>query len=125
MHAETLAYILHNLAYEQKVGPPTGPPARPAARPVQQMSRHPRGRRPRLGRDPEEGFGWDNEFRAHRVHVPAFSISRYKVTNGDYLEFVREGAETPFFWVERNGRWFCRGHVLLGNSPCRSIARCT
>ena len=27
-------------------------------------------------------FGWDNEFHAHLVSVPAFSISKYKITNG-------------------------------------------
>jgi iron(II)-dependent oxidoreductase len=108
MHAETFAYILHNLAYEQKVGQSSGSPPGPAARPVQQTLDIPAGAA-QLGRDPEEGFGWDNEFRAHTVDVPAFSISKYKVTNGDYLEFVRAGAEAPFFWVERDGRWFCRG----------------
>src|ERR1017187_2369921 len=107
MHAETFAYILHNLAYEQKVGQSSGPHGS-AARLDQQMIDIPAGAA-RLGRDPEEGFGWDNEFRAHTVDVPAFSISKYKVTNGDYLEFVRAGAEAPFFWVERDGRWFCRG----------------
>ena len=108
MHAETFAYILHNLAYEQKVGPQTGPSATPAARPVQQMIEILAGEA-RLGRDPADGFGWDNEFCAHTVEVPAFSIARYKVTNGDYLEFVHAGADAPFFWVERDGRWFCRG----------------
>ena len=54
-------------------------------------------------------FGWDNEFNAHRVHVPAFSIGKHKVTNGEYLEFVRQGAAAPFFWTQRNGEWFLRG----------------
>jgi iron(II)-dependent oxidoreductase len=108
MHAETLAYILHHLNYERKAGPPPGPPAPQAGRLVPQMIGIPAGTA-KLGRDPEEGFGWDNEFRSHWVEVPAFSISKYKVTNGDYLEFVRAGAGAPFFWVERDGRWFCRG----------------
>jgi iron(II)-dependent oxidoreductase len=114
MHAETFAYILHNLAYERKMGPHTGPCATPAARPVQQMIEIPAGEA-RLGRDPDDGFGWDNEFCAHTVDVPAFSISRYKVTNGDYLEFVQAGAQPPFFWVERDGRWFCR--AMFSETP--------
>ena len=40
-----------------------------------------------------EAFGWDNEFEAHTVEVPAFSVGQYKVTNGEYLEFVRQGAD--------------------------------
>ena len=66
-----------------------------------------------LGRDPEEGFGWDNEFEKHFVRVPAFCIDRYKVTNGDYLEFVKQGAKPPHFWTLRNGEWFLRGMFEL------------
>jgi len=110
MHAETFAYILHNLAYERKV--PVAQVSRPVlCSPEPDLSRFieiPAGEA-RLGRTAEEGFGWDNEFEAHTVEVPAFSISQHKVTNGEYLEFVRAGAEAPFFWTERDGRWFYRG----------------
>ncbi len=107
MHAETFAYILHNLAYDRKVGQ--------ASRPVQ--SRPPKtslstdipAGTARLGRTAGEGFGWDNEFEAQTVEVPAFSISKYKVTNGEYLDFVRSGAAAPFFWTERYGQYFYRG----------------
>src|SRR4051794_29113324 len=86
MHAETLAYIMHNLAYERKMGPAWKRPA--AGRPVtHRMIEIPAGAA-RLGRDVEDGFGWDNEFRAHSIDVPGFSISKYKVTNGDYLQFM-------------------------------------
>ena len=30
-------------------------------------------------------------------------------TNGEYLEFVRQGAKPPFFWTERKGQYFWRG----------------
>ena len=63
----------------------------------------------RLGRSQEEGFGWDNEFEAQVVDVPAFAISPYKVTNREYLEFVRSGAEAPFYWIQVSGRWAYRG----------------
>src|ERR1051325_2068652 len=63
----------------------------------------------RLGRAADEGFGWDNEFEARLVEVPAFAIGKYKVTNREYLDFVREGAEAPFYWTERSGRWYYRG----------------
>jgi iron(II)-dependent oxidoreductase len=109
MHAETFAYILHQLPYECKAPPPSALGAAggrtPDARACCQI---PAGTA-RLGRRPEEGFGWDNEFQACTVDVPEFSIGRYKVTNGDYLEYVRAGAEAPFFWAERGGRWFYRG----------------
>jgi formylglycine-generating enzyme required for sulfatase activity len=61
-----------------------------------------------LGRDSDEGFGWDNEFQAHRVEVPAFAVSKYKVTNAQYLEFVRAGATPPHFWQWQDDRWSLR-----------------
>jgi formylglycine-generating enzyme required for sulfatase activity len=54
-------------------------------------------------------FGWDNEFEQHAVSVPAFRVSKHKVTNGDYLKFVEAGASPPHFWSLESGRWFWRG----------------
>ncbi|HUK16188.1 MAG TPA: SUMF1/EgtB/PvdO family nonheme iron enzyme [Bryobacteraceae bacterium] len=108
MHAETFAYILHQLPYERKSANGWGGHA-PAAAPYRpSMIDIPEGGA-ELGLEPGAAFGWDNEFRRHTVTVPAFSIARYKVTNGEYLEFVRAGASPPFFWAERRGRWFTRG----------------
>jgi len=110
MHAETFAYILHQLAYERKGPPPqtTVNGADPRSADHSARCEVPAGTA-QLGRRPDEGFGWDNEFQAHEVEVPAFSIGRYKVTNGEYLKYVQEGAEPPFFWAEHGGRWFYRG----------------
>lgn len=112
MHAETLAYLFHNLPYESKRGPA---PQAEAARPVANaMVEIPAGRAI-LGRPRNDGFGWDNEFDRHSVDVPAFRISRYKISNREYLEFVQQGAAAPNFWIEREGRWFLRG--MFGEVP--------
>jgi formylglycine-generating enzyme required for sulfatase activity len=68
-----------------------------------------------LGRKRGNGFGWDNEFDEHSVDVPAFTIDNYKVTNGDYLEFVRAGAAPPHFWVRRGDEWLQR--TMFGHAP--------
>jgi|ERR1035438_4723656 iron(II)-dependent oxidoreductase len=107
MHAETFAYMLHHLPFEQKVPPAfstalSGPP------PETRMVEIPAGPAT-LGRKHDEGFGWDNEFDQHFVDVQAFAIAQHKVTNGDYLEFVNTGAVPPHFWVRRDHRWFYRG----------------
>ena len=106
MHAETNAYLLHHLDSKHKHAPSaslllSGEP------PVDDMVRIPEGRAT-LGRQPEEGFGWDNEFARHEVHVPAFSISRYKVMNQQYLRFVQDGGAPPAFWVRRGDTWWLR-----------------
>jgi formylglycine-generating enzyme required for sulfatase activity len=108
MHAETLAYILHNMPYEKKVAPQDAPPVELAEAVRPRMVDLAAGK-VQLGLPPGQGFGWDNEFDAHCVDVPAFSIGKYKVTNGEYLELVRQGAAAPFFWHERGGQWFYRG----------------
>jgi formylglycine-generating enzyme required for sulfatase activity len=109
MHAETFAYILHGLPYEKKLGaaqaPAAGSASVPAPRPMIEIPAGPAT----LGIGPDEDFGWDNEFGRHTVAVAAFSASPTKVTNGEYLEFVEAGAEPPFFWTERGGRWYYRG----------------
>jgi gamma-glutamyl hercynylcysteine S-oxide synthase len=108
MHAETFAYILHQLAYDRKTGAGGQGPESGRRGSDWRMCDVPAGTA-RLGKSRGEGFGWDNEFDACVVDVPAFAIGRHKVTNGDYLEFVRQGAAAPFFWAERGGEWFYRG----------------
>jgi formylglycine-generating enzyme required for sulfatase activity len=110
MHAETLAYLFHNLPYNLKSAVREQPIAsRETA--AASMIRIPAGPAS-LGLDRGE-FGWDNEFPRHTVDVPAFSIGKYKVTNGEYLNFVEAGAGAPHFWTQRNGGWFYRGMFEL------------
>jgi formylglycine-generating enzyme required for sulfatase activity len=112
MHAETLAYLFHNLPYGSKRGPQPGETASRAPR--NEWVEVPGGAAV-LGKPRKNGFGWDNEFDLHFVPVPAFEISRYKISNGEYLEYVREGAKPPHFWVDRSGRWFLR--AMFGEIP--------
>jgi formylglycine-generating enzyme required for sulfatase activity len=109
MHAETLAYMLHQVPYRHKLAPPgyvgAATPGAAAARDAVQI---PAGRT-MLGQRRGAAFGWDNEFDQHEVSVPAFAIDRYKVTNGQWLEFLRAGGPPAPFWVERGGEWLLRG----------------
>jgi iron(II)-dependent oxidoreductase len=114
MHVETLAYILHNLPLDQKIAPerPKAVPARQnRARPMIGIPAGPAT----LGMHRDESFGWDNEFEAHTVDVPAFAIGKYKVTNGEYLDFVRAGGSPSHFWIQREAQWFYRG--MFGEIP--------
>src|SRR5258708_29674314 len=110
MHAETFAYMLHNLDPERKIAPPgavaqtEGPPTFPSMIEVGAGEAV-------LGRQRGNGFGWDNEFDEHTVRTPAFAMSKYKVTNGEYLEFVRAGAEAPHFCARRGVQQFQRNPV--------------
>jgi gamma-glutamyl hercynylcysteine S-oxide synthase len=112
MHAETLAYMLHWLPFDQKQAPPVRLDAvRPAPEP---RSVEIAAGEATLGLDrfAEFPFGWDNEFHAHRVHVPAFSIDAYSVTNAQYLSFVQEGGyQAQELWTPEAWNWIKRGGI--------------
>lgn len=121
MHQETLLYMFHNMAYENKVPrqPLAGPPAplSPGKKESKLVS-IPAGR-VTLGADPDEiAFGWDNEFPAQRVDVPAFTIDRHNVTNAEYLVYMEAtDADPPNFWFRKKGQWFWRGMFDLVPLP--------
>ncbi|HLY60912.1 MAG TPA: SUMF1/EgtB/PvdO family nonheme iron enzyme [Terriglobia bacterium] len=128
MHAETLAYMLHQLPLERKfLETPRPMPAAAAITP--RMIQIPAGIATLgLARDSGGEFGWDNEFDEHTVAVPEFAIDAYNVTNKEYLDFilsggydhrdiwdergwewrVKNGIYHPAFWVRRHEAWYQR-----------------
>jgi gamma-glutamyl hercynylcysteine S-oxide synthase len=105
MHVETLAYMLHQLPYEQKVRH-SDPPSPATARVVHRMVDVPAGKvvlgLPRDAKD----FGWDNEYESHAVEVPAFSVDQCKVTNEQYAAFVAAGGyESRSLWNDEDWDW--------------------
>ncbi len=122
MHQETLLYMMHNMPYENKIEAApwkAAPPAHP------ERGREPRRIRIPAGRATLGGaagaFGWDNEFPAHALDVPAFTIDRDNVTNGEYLEYMNAtDAEPPHFWHRQDGRWLYRGMFDLVPLPLDS-----
>jgi ergothioneine biosynthesis protein EgtB len=106
MHAETLAYMLHQLPLERKVRKPRKPDA--LVLPVApKMAQIPAGATTLgLSRGNSGIFGWDNEYGAHTRTVPAFAIDQYKVTNAQYLDFMAEGGyQNRAFWDEAGWSW--------------------
>ena len=73
-------------------------------------------------------FGWDNEFPSTSSDVQPFELQSRKVSNGEFLEFVKDGGyqqealwlaqawqylreqniAQPPFWEQRDGEWFQR-----------------
>ena len=104
MHAETLSYLLHRLPYESKIGGKTR---------IHSHGKHlkldlveiPAGQAT-LGQADTDIFGWDNERGECVVHVPAFAIERYNVTNGDFLRFIQAGGyKTRSLWTDEGWAW--------------------
>ena len=78
--------------------------------------------------DARATFAWDNERPQHKVYLEDFAIDRALVSNGDYLEFMKDGGyrnfhwwhsagwekvntenwQAPLYWEEHDGEWMIR-----------------
>src|SRR5580658_2519698 len=106
MHAETLAYLLHNLPVDRKTPQPL-PSADTSPSPERRQALIPAGSAT-LGqaRNRDGAFGWDNEFGMEEISVPSFSMDVFPVTNGEYLRFVRAGGyEDSKYWSVEDWKW--------------------
>jgi ergothioneine biosynthesis protein EgtB len=52
-------------------------------------------------------FAFDNEKPEHQVFIPDFSIDKGLVTNGEFLEFIRDGGYKNYRW------WFSEGWEVV------------
>ena len=124
MHVETLAYMLHQLPYDQKQqlqfeAPLAADAVTPAMVEVSSGTAS-----LGLSRDDAQ-FGWDNEYELNRVEVPSFAMDQHMVTNGQFLKFIAAGGyqnkdvwkdadwqwitvnqvQNPVFWVRAGNEW--------------------
>src|ERR1700733_3442856 len=106
MHQETLLYMWHRLAFDQKRRPADHAPVVDGRVPVDEWIDVPGGRAV-LGVDRDAArFGWDNECPSCRVDVAAFAIERHNVTNARFVEFVDDGGyEVDRWWAPRDWAW--------------------
>src|SRR5215469_2820299 len=128
MHAETLAYMFHQLPHFRKN---LQRQAEVAGGPVENEFVDIPAGNVTLGLPPTESapFGWDNEFEAITERVAGFRISKYMVTNGEFLRFLqaggyensanwspedwqwkeKQGIQHPIFWVPSGSGWLYHG----------------
>ncbi|MCA1617650.1 MAG: SUMF1/EgtB/PvdO family nonheme iron enzyme, partial [Acidobacteria bacterium] len=86
-----------------------------------------------IGNLQDKPFVFDNEMRAHEVHIQPFAISRTAITNDEYAAFVADqgyerrelwagdgwhwlestGAKHPVYWKFTEGRWWRRNFDKL------------
>ncbi|MEP7270013.1 MAG: SUMF1/EgtB/PvdO family nonheme iron enzyme [Acidobacteriota bacterium] len=114
-HQETLAYLLQMLPPESKRRPVRQPP--PVVETVARIQNSMvliEGGEFVLGATGER-FSYDNEHPEHVVDVAAFSMARYPVTNGEFLEFINaEGYGERGYWSEVGWAWKQENRI---NSP--------
>lgn len=112
MHAETLAYLFHNLAFEKKESP-CRPQEDTRPTPAQQQVMIPAGIATLgMSKTAPHEFGWDNEFGEQQIRVAGFSIDAYPVTNGEYLKFVQAGGyQDARYWKTEDWGWKQRAGI--------------
>jgi ergothioneine biosynthesis protein EgtB len=105
MHAETLAYMLHQLPLDKKISQKS--PSSPLAPALNPRMVEISAGVATVGLSRGSGtFGWDNEFERHEVKVPSFAIDQYKVTNQQFLDFISNGGyENHLFWSDNDWEW--------------------
>jgi ergothioneine biosynthesis protein EgtB len=59
-------------------------------------------------------FAFDNEKPAHQVFLRDYALDRALVSNGDYLEFIRDGGYQNFRW------WFSEGWEAVNRESWRA-----
>ncbi len=91
-----------------------------------------------LGKSKEHNlYGWDNEYGTYAEHVKDFSVSKYLVSNGEFMEFVldggyetkeywddegleflqKSGAKHPHFWVQKGNAFHYRALAKIIPMP--------
>ncbi len=112
MHAETLAYLFHNLAFDKKEAR-SGSQADTRSAPLQRQVKIAAGAATLgMSKTVSHPFGWDNEFGAQRIDVREFSIDAYPASNGDYVKFVQAGGyQDASCWKTEDWEWIQRSGI--------------
>jgi len=59
-----------------------------------------------------DGFCFDNELSQHKVYLGDYQISKALVTNGEFIEFIEDGAYQEFrHWLDEGWAWVCENQL--------------
>jgi len=66
-----------------------------------------------LGKDKNHNlYGWDNEYGSYTEQVKDFQVSKYLVSNGEFMEFVKDGGyENEAFWSKEGLEFLQRSNA--------------
>ncbi|MDP3274795.1 MAG: ergothioneine biosynthesis protein EgtB [Deltaproteobacteria bacterium] len=60
----------------------------------------------------DDGFTFDNECPRHRVWLEPFEIRDTLITQGEFIEFIRDGGyRDPLLWLSEGWQWVCEGNT--------------
>lgn len=107
IHIETSSMLLRQLPLEALKAPSHWDYCPSMGKPPQREMIKVDGGKVNLGITLDHPFyGWDVDYGSQEVEVKPFRVSKYMVTNGEFLDFVRDkGYESPKFWSVEAWKW--------------------
>jgi 5-histidylcysteine sulfoxide synthase/putative 4-mercaptohistidine N1-methyltranferase len=116
IHLETSSVLLREMPLSLLRAPEFWPPAHPSAHDGSAQLDQVRAEACIISADGGEirtgkpldwpTFGWDNEYGEDKASVSPFRVSASMVTNGEFLEFVRDGGyREQRFWTKTGWQW--------------------
>eukprot|EP01031_Cornospumella_fuschlensis_P034144 gene34144-41332_t len=119
IHLETSSFLINELPGQFVRFPDNFPPYHPSVRktyntqpvagvdyPVNHLIPV-QGKQVKIGKPANyPSFGWDNEYGERVFDVSSCRVSKFKVTNGEYWEFVKEGGyANRAYWTDVGWKW--------------------
>lgn len=64
--------------------------------------------------DTNNNFTFDNEKPSFQIHVNDFSVSKYPITQGQFIKFIHSGGyNDKKFWCHEGWRWKIKNNIIL------------
>jgi len=120
IHLETSSFLINELPVDLLRFPEGFPSYHPLARQVDEVLSPVQGQHfptnemiqipaqtVTIGKSREfPSFGWDNEYGHRAFSIPTCRVSKFKVTNGEFLAFVKDGGYARNeLWSENGWKW--------------------
>lgn len=113
IHIETSSMLIRQLPTELVTKPSSWHYAESKGKPTENEMITVKGGMVTLG-NPENAYlyGWDVDFGTKEVIVNDFAVSKYPITNYEFLQFVKAGGyQNPDYWQEEGWQWLQTNQV--------------
>jgi len=110
MHLEVYLFLLNQLRFTSNLGYPFI--SYEKAIPLEFINI--KGGKFFQGKKENEDFFWDNETPPFTVNIDDFKVSKYPITNSQYLDFINSnGYQNKKYWSEEGWRWKTKNNISL------------
>ncbi len=107
IHIETSSVLIRQLPLEELISNPNFPTCKDYSKAPKNEIINVLGGPIEIGKDRDDAFyGWDNEYGRHKAEVSNMKVSKFLVSNREFLEFVEsDGYSKKEYWTEEGWGW--------------------